>query len=258
MAFIRDAIKSCDNSDAIESLVKEQLETLIKLADNNTAIAKARIEGSLIDGKINDDLFVPISKVIEMHTEARAVTTEGNAEIIPKISESISKFFNPGKQEILDGISGILNSAFDALMGSGEGMEMKQDLYVVAVEYPAVIRLDFAIWVLNTKAEAIRKKCKSALSVVAYKSAVDIRKLDFSTFVALYSSLLSKCFGTNLKQVDELLDTAQNIYKRLCLDTSTGGSENGCLRAAPGVRVKPTMLQPLLGAVNKAPSPVNF
>lgn len=221
MSFIRDAINSCDVSNQMEAIIKEQLETLMQLADKNADIASARIEASLKDGKINDDLYVPISKVIKSYREAHAVTTEGNADIIKKASDSISKFLNPGAQEILDGIGGILTTAFDALMGSGEGMELSQDTYVVAVEYPAVIRLDFSIWVRNTRAEGIRKKCKSAIGVVAYKSAVDIHKLDFATFVSIYASLLSQSFGSNVKNVDEMLDAAENIYKRLGLKTTT-------------------------------------
>lgn len=231
MSTIRDAINKCDSSTEMEQVIKEQLETLMQLADKNADLAAANIEARLKDGKINDSLEVPITKVLEKSREARAVTTESNSDIIKKISDSIGKFFTPGKQEILDGIAGILGTAFDALMGAGEGMELKQDLYVVAVEYPAVVRLDFSVWVRNTRASGIRNKCKSAISAVAYKSAVDIRKLDFSTFVTIYSSLLSKCFGGDLKNVDELLDAAENIYKRLGLDTGVRAVHNAALPA---------------------------
>lgn len=221
MSTIRKAIESCDASNEMEAVIKEQLETLIQLADKNASLAEEQIKAKLKDGKINDDLTVPISKVISSCREARAITTEGNADIVNKIAESISNFFNPGKEEIVKGISGIIGTVFDTLMGSGEGLELRQDLYVVAVEYPSVVRMDFSIWMRNTRAEGIRKKCKNAVSVVAYKSAVDIKKLDFATFVTIYSSLLSKSFGNNLQEVDKLLDAAESIYKRLGLNTST-------------------------------------
>lgn len=223
MSTIREAINKCDASNEMEAVIKEQLETLIELAEYNTELQLSKITNSLKDGKISDDLYVPISKIVEQYTDARAVTTESNADIVGNIKTAISKFFHPGKEEILDGVSDIIGTAFDALMGSGEGMEFQKTIYIVAVEYPSVVRMDVAAWVRNTRAQGIRDKCKSAIAVVAVKSAVDITKLDFATFVSVYAPLLSKCYSSDLKNVDELLDSAENIYKRLGLQTKPQG-----------------------------------
>lgn len=237
MAKLRSVIDSCDASKEMEQVIKEQLETLMQLADKNADLAVANIEARLKDGKTSDsNLEVPISVVLQKTRETRAVTTESNSDIIKKISDSISKFFTPGKEEILRGVAGILSDTFDALMGAGEGLELKQDLYIVAVEYPAVVRMDFSAWVRNTRASGIREKCKSAISVVAYKSAVNVSKLDFATFVTIYSSLLSRCFGGDLKNVDELLDTAKKIYTDLGLDTGRRAIHNA---AAPAFLAGP-------------------
>lgn len=237
MAKLRSVIDSCDASKEMEQVIKEQLETLMQLADKNADLAVANIEARLKDGKTSDsNLEVPISVVLQKTRETRAVTTESNSDIIQKISDSISKFFSPGKKEILDGVAGILGDTFGALMGAGEGLELKQDLYIVAVEYPAVVRMDFSAWVRNTRASGIREKCKSAISVVAYKSAVDIGKLSFSAFVTIYSSLLSRCFGSDLKNVDELLAAAKKIYSDLGLDTGRRAIHNA---AAPAFLASP-------------------
>lgn len=237
LSTIREAIKKCDASDEVEAIIREQLEILAEMADQHMALQLSEIKSSLESGKIRDDLYVPITKILEEYSDSRAIATESNADIVGKIKGSISQFFHPGKEEILNGVSDLIGTAFDALMGSGEGMEFKKKLYVIAVEYPSVIRLDVHIWMRNTRATGIRAKCKSALAVTAVKSAVDIQQLDFSTFVAVYAPLLSRCYGSDLDNVNALLDAAENIYQRLGLQTRPQG-----LRA-----VKPYSLEALQG-----------
>ncbi len=214
MSTIRKAIEGLDPAKDIEAVIKEQLETLIELADKNAQLDEERIINSLKDGKINDDLRIPITKTIASKREARAVTSQSSSAIVAEIAKSVESFFNPGKSEILNGVAGILGTAMDALMGSGEGTEMKQNLYLVAVEYPAIVRLDFAIWVRNTRAKGISTRCKNAISVVAYKSAVDVSKLDYNTFIAVYAPILQKAFGSNYTEIDKMLDKSKEIYEK--------------------------------------------
>jgi hypothetical protein len=218
MSLIRDVINKCDSSNETEQIIKEQLETLAQLADAQNDIDSKAIEISLKDGKINDDLKIPITKVIGQQKETHVVTKEGPADIVDKISDSISKFFNPSAENILTGIAGILGTALNTLMGAGEGMEAKKSQYMVVVEYPAIIRFDFAMWVRNTRASGLMSHCKSALSVVAYKSAVDITKLDFATFLAIYAPILNKAFGSDQTQIKKLIEESKEVYGMLADD----------------------------------------
>jgi len=212
MSLIRDAIKSFDSSDQTEQIIKEQLETLSQLADAQNDIDAKAIEISLKDGKINDDLKIPITKVIGQYKETHVVTKEGPDDIINKISDSIKNFFNPSAEGILTGVAGILGTALNALMGTGEGMEAKKNQYMVVVEYPAIIRFDFAMWVRNTRASGLMQHCKNAVSVVAYKSAVDINKLDFATFLAIYAPVLNTAFGSDQTKIKQLIQESRDVY----------------------------------------------
>lgn len=215
MSLIRDAIKTCDPSKETEQIIKEQLETLAQLADAQNEIDSKAIEISLKDGKVNDDLKIPITKLIGQYKETHVVTKEGPSDIVDKISKSIKTFFNPSAEGILTGVSEILGTALNALMGTGEGMEAKKSMYMVVVEYPAIIRFDFAMWVRNTRASGLMEHCKNAISVVSYKSAVDISKLDFATFLAIYSPILNNAFGSNQKEIKKLIKESQEVYDML-------------------------------------------
>lgn len=218
MSLIRDAINSCDPSKETEQIIKEQLETLSQLANAQNDIDSKAIELSLKDGKVTDDLKIPITKVISQYKETHVVTQEGPSDIISKLTDGIKKFFNPSSDNILSGIADILNTGLEALMGAGEGMEVKKSQYMVVVEYPAIIRLDFAMWVRNTRASGLMTHCKSAVSIVAYKSAVDIKKLDFATFLAIYAPVLNKAFGSDQIQIKKLIEESKEVYGMLADD----------------------------------------
>ncbi len=218
MSTIRDAVNACDPSKETELIIKEQLETLSQLANAQNNIDSAAIEMALKDGKINDDLTVPITKVLGKYNETHVVTTQKADVIVNRLSGSIKSFFNPSAEGILTGVAGILGTALDALMGAGQGMEAKKSMYSVVVEYPAIIRFDFAMWVRNTRATGIMERCKNAVSIVAYKSAVDITKLDFATFLAIYSPVLNKAFGSDQTKIKELIAEAKDVYGMLADD----------------------------------------
>ncbi|MDD4113308.1 MAG: hypothetical protein PHC56_09815 [Herbinix sp.] len=218
MSVIRNAINNCDSSKETEQIIKEQLETLAQLADAQNEIDSKAIEISLKDGKVSDDLKIPITKVIGQYRETHVVTKEGPSDIIDKIAGSIKSFFNPSVEGILTGVSGILGTALNALMGTGEGMEAKKSQYMVVVEYPAIIRFDFAMWVRNTRASGLMSHCKNAISVVAYKSAVDINKLDFATFLAIYAPVLNSAFGSDQTQIKHLIEESKDVYGMLAED----------------------------------------
>ncbi len=215
MSTIRDAILKQDPSKETEGIIKEQLETLAQLANAQNEIDAQIIEGNLMDGKVNDDLKVPVTKVIANGRETHVVTKEGPDDIIDSISKSVSEFFNPSAQNILSGVSGILGTALNALMGAGEGMESKKSVYMVMVEYPAIVRFDFAMWARNTRASGLMAHCKHALSAVWYKSAVDITQLDFATFLAIYAPVLNRAFGSDQAKIKQMITESKEVYLML-------------------------------------------
>lgn len=192
--------------------VQEQLDILISLAKSQTEIFQQRIEASLKDGKISDDLTVPITKVLAKQLESRAVYQEGSKDIVNKVTEAFKQIFN-GNGQIADAVGSIISTGIDAILGAGEGMEKTVETYYVVVEYPALIRYDICCWGRNMKATGyLTTILTSAVSYTAYKSAVDVSKMDFNTFLAAYAGILNKAFGSDPKQMKEMIEEAKEIF----------------------------------------------
>lgn len=192
--------------------VEKQLDILISLAKSQTEIFQQRIEASLKDGKISDDLTVPITKVLAKQLESRAVYKEGSGNIVTKVTDAFKQLFN-GNGQIADAVGSIISTGIDAILGAGEGTEKIVETYYVVVEYPALIRYDISCWGRNMKATGyLTSILTNAISYTAYKSAVDVSKMDFNTFLAAYAGILNKAFGDNPKQMKEMIEEAKEIF----------------------------------------------
>lgn len=210
MGALRNIVKSVDSSSQVEEEVKEDLAVFVELADQKAKTAEEAIKFDLQTGKTTDDLSVPITKVIQSKVEYRAITAE-SSNIIQDITSSISEMFT-GDSGILNGISKIANTAMDAIVGAGVGEESEIRFYNVVTEYPAIVRFDFYFWGRNTRAKSIMTQVKSAFACVGYKSAVDISKLDYNTFLSLYSPILRSAFGSDQQKLKEMINESKEVY----------------------------------------------
>ena len=118
-----------------------------------------------------------------------------------------------GNSDILNGISSIASTAITAITGAGEGQESETRMYSVVTEYPAIVRFDFYFWGRNTKAKAIMTQVKSAFACVGYKSAVDMSKLDYNTFLSLYAPILRAAFGSDEEKLKTMIKESKEVYE---------------------------------------------
>ncbi|MGQ3684247.1 MAG: hypothetical protein ACUBOA_04420 [Candidatus Loosdrechtia sp.] len=211
MCQVRDIVNTADNTPTVAAEVKETLGLLMSLAEAKGNAYEEKIKGDLKSGKMGDDLTVSITKVIKSHTEYRAVTKSGTTKIIDDIKDSLGNLFS-GDGKILDGISGIINTALTAVMGAGEGQESEVTSYSVVAEYPAIVRFDFAFWGRNIRAQSIKDYMENVFTCVAYKSAVDVSKLAFNDFLALYGPILRAAYGDDQTKLKEMIEQAKDIY----------------------------------------------
>lgn len=210
MGALRNIVKSADSSPQVEEEVKEALAMLVELAQEKATSAEKDIKLDLQTGKTTDNLSVPITKIIQSKVEYRALTST-SSDIIKDITSSIGEIFS-GDGGILKGISGIANTALTAITGAGEGQESEVRIYNVVTEYPAIVRFDFYFWGRNTKAKSIMTQVKSAFACVGFKSAVDISKLDYNTFLSLYSPILRTAFGNDQQKLKEMINESKEVY----------------------------------------------
>jgi len=211
MGQLRDIVNAADNTKGVADEVRETLGILRSLAEAKGEAYKEKIESDLKSGKTGDDLTVSITKIIDKRTQYRAVTKTGTTKIVDEVKKSLVSLFS-GDGRILDGISGIVNSAFTAIMGAGEGQEVEVTYYSVVAEYPAIIRFDFAFWGRNIHAQSIKNYMENVFTCVAYKSAVDVTKLAFNDFLALYGPILKAAYGADESKLKEMVQQAREIY----------------------------------------------
>lgn len=210
MSVLRDAVKDLDSSEQVSKEVKEALAMLVELSQEKANTAEGLIKLDLQTGKTTDDLTVPITKVMQSRSEYRAMTST-SSDIIGEISKSIGQIFS-GNGKILEGISGIAETALKAIAGAGQGQESETRYYSVVTEYPAIVRFDFYFWGRNTTCESIMKKIETAFACVGYKSAVDISQLDYNTFLALYAPILKKAFGDDESKLKDMIKESKEVY----------------------------------------------
>lgn len=217
MSVLRNVISQADNTPAVTAEIKEALALLMKLAEAKAQQFKSAIETDLTTGKMGDTLEVSITKVLGSRIEFRAVVQSDLAGIAGKIAESLTPMFSGTGDtvtKVINGVASIVDDALKAIMGAGEGTETEVQSYAITTEYPAIVRFDFAFWGRNIAAESIKKYAENAFACVAYKSAVDITKLDYNTFLAVYAPVLNRAFGDDPKTLDEMISKARDIYKQ--------------------------------------------
>ena len=73
-------------------------------------------------------------------------------------------------------------------------------------------RYDFAFWGRNVVSESITTYMENVFACVAYKSAVDVKKLAFNDFLALYGPVLVRAYGNDPTKLAELLKQAKDLY----------------------------------------------
>ena len=211
MAAIRDIIKSVDQSKEVAAETKETLKILMSMAESKADVFEKEIENDLITGKTSDNLTIPITKVMQIHKEYRAQTSD-HSDIIDEIGKSFSEMFS-GDADIAKSICTIISKAFNAMMGAGKGQEGVSIDYKVVAEYPAIVRYDFRFWYRNIETESIFKYMENAFSITAVKSIIDTSKLTFHDFIALYGPILTQAFGSDKTKVKEFLTDAREIYE---------------------------------------------
>lgn len=248
MSTIREIIKSADATPGVLAEVKENLKTLSELAEMKAEFFKKDIELDLKTGKTTDDLKIPITKVVQTMVEYRGLTADTQGSVLDRVRDAITGMISDHSTTgIISGITNSLSSVMDALMGTGMGEEMTRQAYTVVTDYPAIVRFDFAFWSRQVSAESIRKHCEVAFSCVAYKSAVDVSKLAFNDFLAVYGPILNAGFGSDKSKVKEMINQAKEVYAMYTAPVNTSEEEALAIVQA-NVRPRPAIGGPAVKA----------
>jgi hypothetical protein len=110
-------------------------------------------------------------------------------------------------------IGTLITDALTIFLGSGGASTATKKQYYVMTEGWSVVRVDLMAWYLEVEAQSIKNTMQKVSAYVVVKSAVDLSKVRFNTFLNIYRSQLASMKLENT-QIDTALDEAKNIYDR--------------------------------------------
>ncbi|MFD3416226.1 hypothetical protein [Streptomyces cyaneofuscatus] len=211
MGSIRKVIEDIDPSKTGAQEAKEALEALSSLADTKVELFTSRITNSLISG--GADQRVPIEAILDSTAETHAYSAKDSAHIGATVSKSLGGFCNGSKEAILGGVSTLLTEALASFLGNSQAAESKLEKYFVMAQGFSIIRVDMVAWQRSIKAKGISDLTQNVSAFVLVKSAVDLKKIGFNTFLYVYRDELELA-GLKKKDLEDALDDAKKIYDR--------------------------------------------
>lgn len=192
MGAIGKILGEFDGSSELAQAQREALEALASLGDAKAELFKKQINLLILDAGTGTNKTVPISSVIRSNGFARAYSASEAGNILPALKTAIGGFIEGGADNILNGIFDILAAALELFLGSTQGEELTiEEYFVYATEF-AIYRVDTMAWSRTVQAASLKKAMEQATAYAYTLSNVDIEKMKWSDFVAIYSLQLDK------------------------------------------------------------------
>lgn len=213
MSTIRDLLKGNNDVNSLEKDARKHLDDLMRLAETKGELFQERIMTSILNAGVGSDRTIPITQILDSSMEVRAYRSDSAANLKDSIKTSVGNFVAGGKENIVSGVTGLLNTAIDALFGSSSASGTEFQKYYVLNEGLSIIRLDVWGWAQKIEATSLTTIAEQMSVFTYYKSAVDVRDLDFNAFLALYQNILHhKDAAMSPKEVEKELDEVGEVF----------------------------------------------
>ncbi|MFJ5774303.1 hypothetical protein [Streptomyces sp. NPDC093094] len=213
MGSISGVIKDLDPSMQQLEEAKEALEALEALAQTKAQYFQMDIEKSLITAGSYQDRKVPIEAVLDSVIQTHAFSSTQVKNIGTPIAHALKSFCRGSADEIIDGVANLVTDLLKDFLGESEAAEDTMHRYVVLTEEYSIIRLDLRAWQRSIEASGIRKMAQKVSAFVMVKSAVDLRKIGFNTFLYLYRGQLN-AMHLEPTDIERALDRAAQVYSK--------------------------------------------
>lgn len=214
MSVLKNAINALDPAPDKKKDITLLLSLLSELCEQKVREFTVSIETELRIAGTGENKTVPVTEVLARHKEYRAYIKSDASKVATEVSKTIKSFISGGTEQIIDGISSLVTTGVEAIIGSGSGQQQELSTYYIVVQDYGIARYDFRVWSRQIEAQGITSQIETALACVAFKSSVDVSKLSFNTFLIAYGSQL-EAMNFPKDQQKEYLDYAIVIYNKL-------------------------------------------
>ncbi|MEQ9862644.1 hypothetical protein OI450_07065 [Pectobacterium cacticida] len=202
--------KEIDKSGQLSDETKEALSFLSELANKQLTLYKLTITDELKNAEQSKTL--PITAIINRDGQTRSYLKKEADNINKVVDEAAGMFID--EQSIATGIGNIIKLLVSSFLGSSEGEEVYREKYLCYTDGISLLRFDFLAWKRNVKTQSLLTHTESVSAYYYTISVVDVTKVDFQTFAALYKDVL-KSAGDSAEEIIKSLDDLHKIYDRL-------------------------------------------
>jgi hypothetical protein len=230
MTFVRNIIKEFDGTDETVKLQRELIETLEGMATAKGEMFKLQIQEDLMTAGTGSNFTIPIESITNAKFFVRAYASENTDQITAAAEEIIRDFVRGGEDGVIKGIAGLVGSLLDVFLGRASASSGSTEEYYIMTRGLSIVRLDLKAWYQNVEAQSVYQKMQRVCCFVGVRSAVDLSKLGFSTFISLYEEQLSSTKMTPA-EIKKAVQDAREIFDAYY---KTGGtSEESRIERAP-------------------------
>ncbi|MEM7758646.1 MAG: hypothetical protein AAF298_11040 [Cyanobacteria bacterium P01_A01_bin.40] len=233
MGTLRDTIKTVDSTPGKTEEMTLALNLLSELATQKAIQFKTDLTESLRTAGSPENRTIPITEIISWRSESRAYVEDNSGKLSDEIKGSLTDFLGvfTGDSEIkdkatkvVDGMTRLLTTALEALLGSASGREETRSMYYVIVDGLAITRIDISVWSRKIEAKGITEYIQNAMVFQAVKSSVDVNKISFNTFLQAYKAQLA---GMKLPEEELMtyIKSAKEVFNIL-RDDSVSSSQS--------------------------------
>jgi len=246
MAFIKDIINQFDDSSELAQTQRELIQTLGSMAKAKAEIFRAEIQDSIINAGGSGNLTIPVEAIIRTSIQTRAFASEDTQQITQAVTSIIKSFVKGGDESVIEGVSGLIGILLDTFLGKASAETGETHEYYVLTRSLSIVRLDIKAWYQNVSAQSIRQKMERVCCFVGVLSAIDLSRLGFSSFLAIYENQLGETDMTP-DEIKQALKLARDIYDDYV-------QANPAVKAEDKVVIQtPPALIHLSGALQKPP-----
>lgn len=213
MGAIKGLIDGFDQSAPATAEQQELIQRLADLAQAKAAYFESELKNSLQNAGQGDNHTIPIEAVLNSTTQTHAYSSSKVDKIGDTVTSALKSFCGGSSGSVIDGVGQLLTGALTTFLGEGDSEDGQTREYYVLVENLAVVRVDVLAWYRTVHASSIRTHAEKVSAFVAVKSAVDLSKIGFNSFLAIYGNQLT-LGGTPNREVKAELESAREVYEQ--------------------------------------------
>lgn len=211
-----DLLKIIETAEVFVEMetVKDTLYRLYERSKERADMLVAIIEENLKRSVTSEGTFLPIQAVCNKIIDYRGVW-KGNCKVndfSKKIKEACLGIYHEDNQ-IVTALANNISQGIDTLLDSEPGKELLMKSCFVFIENGKFMRLDLYIWGRKLLDEQVQKMISDVLSCVIYKSELDCKQMNFSTYLTHYMPLIKEAYPEDEEKVQLLLQEACSLYQ---------------------------------------------